>query len=199
MSSIEKHNDSSIPLITLEPIPGLWPRFERVRQVIATSTSSETPLGITRDFETLNWGGADRGIHDYRGSICGNIHNVEFLLNIIGSSADNQPEYYVDERGDMKFRTKKVSSFLLTGHFLSADKQEGAFEILLKNGQPHFEAYWLSWLHGDLILEQVIAPNGMVFSRKDLKFITNSLKEVIIPGTDISKRLYKEKRQTEIE
>lgn len=177
-----------------ESVPGLWGRFNKVRKVLATFLSPGNPTGVARDFKTFSWNGADQGIHDHSGSITGTKNGITISVSIKGVTVDRQPRYDIDDKGNWIYSENKEINATIEGHFISKDGMEGAVEITFKNGQPHYEAYWLSCLHGHLRLEQVVSPSSEVLEAIDLSL--DYRKRALIPETNLSIPTQKPKQLT---
>lgn len=186
----------------------LWKRFLRVQQAVARSLSGNPIPEINRKFSTFSWSGYDAGIHDHNGTIKGTVYNIYLDLKIQGTSVDNQPgpeidshkgttidnqpRLEIDSQKNWKPTHKTEHDINISGGFTSADGREGVLEIQLKDGKPHFEAYWLSCLQDHFQLEQVINPQGNVFDVNKLPL--NHANQAIIPGTNLTLEVQKNKQ-----
>ncbi len=166
------------------PKKSLWRRFQRVREAIALSLSPKPPDDVQREFNTFNWSGADEGIHDHKASVSGTINGTCLELTIKGTTVDNNPQYVIDNMGKWQLTHNNEQYLEVAGSFTSKDGRKGALEIQLRNGKPHYEAYWLQSNEG-LRLEQVISPNGAVFNADELKGNNNLVR---IPDTELPDR-----------
>lgn len=92
-----------------------------------------------------------------RGKVSGEKKGM-FFNGSIGNSAYLSPDVIKRRR------------YSLEGNIIFKDGKEGAIKISplgTNYGDSYYEAYWLQWLKGDLILEQVMIDN-QVYSRDEI-------------------------------
>ena len=153
----------------------LWPRFEKVKQVVLKAIKGDDCEGIERIIKTRGWDGEDRGTYDHVGTICGTLDNIDINLNIKGITYDYDGKLNIGGVNGWTVMNSGGRVLKILGTFKSPDQRMGYVEINNDNYyQKNYEAYWLQIEGNKLRLEQVV-ENGRVFNAEDLKRFRNNI------------------------
>ncbi len=169
---MERYGLNKIPIERKVGETKLWPRFEKVRQVVLETTKHDCE-GIKRTIKTQSWDGEDRGIYDHIGTICGTLNNIDVNLNIKGITYNRKLNGVFDGVNDWTIMNSYGRVLKIWGTFKSADGRIGCLEINKENYQD-YEAYWLQTEGKELRLEQLI-QSGKVFNAVDFGINRNKI------------------------
>ena len=158
----------------------MWSRFIRIQNAVYKSlTKQELPSG-NRQFNTLNWTGADSGIHDHKGSVKTIIDGISLDLLIEGSTYD--------------YRRGKEVNLSIFGKFTSRDHKEGLLNIYLHTSSAGdfggYEAYWLDFLKDKYRLEQYSNLKGVTINVPEIQEEKYHLNQYVTYSTDLHSDIY---------
>ncbi len=162
----------------------LWPRFEKIKNLVFTCLQEKPIEGISRNISQMNWAGVDSGIHDYSGEIKGVSCGIGISFNIKGTIIDDQTKY--DENWKLIHEREKYIK--ISGKFTSLDGRQGKFQMTSINDIVQMEAYWFENISKELELIQVVNSKGEAYDARKLKIVHNN---ITIPSTQITVSMLK--------